>query len=482
MEKILNYIDGDLRAAATGRWLDVVEPATATTYGQLNDSGNEDLELAVAAAQSAFPAWSRTPAEDRGRMLRRLAQKIEAMSEPLALAESIDTGKPIAVTRKVDIPRAARNLHFFADAASQFASESHYMEAGAINYTLRMPLGVVACISPWNLPLYLLTWKIAPALAAGNCVIAKPSEIAPATAWLFSRLCQEAGLPPGVLNILHGKGPGIGRAIVEHPGISAISFTGGTATGASIAEAVAPAFRKLSLELGGKNPSIVFADADWEPMMAGVVRAGYSNQGQICLCGSRVLVESSIYEKFRDEFVIRVAALRIGDPLDEDTEQGAVVSLAHRDKILDCVEKARQAGGKILTGGGAIEPDAERCRDGWFIEPTVIDDLAAESDCNQEEIFGPVVSLIPFEDEAQALGIANGTRYGLAASVWSGDIGRCHRMAEQLQAGLIWINTWMMRDLRTPMGGVKNSGVGREGGLEAMRFFTEPRNVCIKYR
>ena len=482
MEKILNYIDGDLRAAATGRWLDVIEPATATAYGQLGDSGDEDLELAVAAAQSAFPAWSRTPAEDRGRMLRRLAQKIEAMSEPLALAESIDTGKPIAVTRKVDIPRAARNLHFFADAASQFASESHYMEAGAINYTLRMPLGVVACISPWNLPLYLLTWKIAPALAAGNCVIAKPSEITPVTAWLFSRLCQEAGLPPGVLNILHGKGPGIGRAIVEHPGISAISFTGGTATGASIAGAVAPAFRKLSLEMGGKNPSIVFADADWEPMMAGVVRAGYSNQGQICLSGSRVLVESSIYEKFRDEFVARVAALRIGDPLDEDTEQGAVVSLAHRDKILDCVEKARQAGGKILAGGGAIEPDAERCRDGWFIEPTVIDDLAADSDCNQEEIFGPVVSLIPFEDEAQALSIANGTRYGLAASVWSGDIGRCHRMAEQLQAGLIWINTWMMRDLRTPMGGLKNSGVGREGGLEAMRFFTEPRNVCIQYR
>ena len=482
MEKILNYINGELLVSTTDNWLDVMEPATATAYGQLSDSGDEDLELAVAAARAAFPAWSQTPAEERGRMLRRLAQKIEAMSEPLALAESIDTGKPIAVTRKVDIPRAARNLHFFADAASQFASESHHMEAGAINYTLRMPLGVVACISPWNLPLYLLTWKIAPALAAGNCVIAKPSEITPVTAWLFSRLCQEAGLPPGVLNIIHGKGPGIGQAIVEHPAINAISFTGGSATGAAIARIAAPEFKKLSLELGGKNPSIVFADADWESMMNGVVRAGYSNQGQICLCGSRVLVEASIYEKFRDEFVARVAALKIGDPLNEETEQGAVVSLPHRDKILDCVEKARQAGGNILTGGAKITPDAERCRDGWFVEPTVIDGLVADSDCNQEEIFGPVVSLIPFADEEQALAIANGTRYGLAASVWSSEVGRCHRMAEQLQAGLIWVNTWMLRDLRTPMGGLKNSGVGREGGLEAMRFFTEPRNVCIKYR
>jgi aminomuconate-semialdehyde/2-hydroxymuconate-6-semialdehyde dehydrogenase len=482
MEKILNYIDGELRAPATDNWLDVMEPATATAYGQLSDSGDEDLESAVAAARAAFPAWSQTPAEERGRMLRRLARKIESMSEPLALAESIDTGKPIAVTRKVDIPRAARNLHFFADAASQFASESHHMEAGAINYTLRMPLGVVACISPWNLPLYLLTWKIAPALAAGNCVIAKPSEITPVTAWLFSRLCQEAGLPPGVLNIIHGKGPGIGQAIVGHPGIKAISFTGGSATGATIARTAAPEFKKLSLELGGKNPSIVFADADWESMMNGVVRAGYSNQGQICLCGSRVLVEASIYEKFRDEFVARVAALKIGDPLNEETEQGAIVSLPHRDKILDCIEQARQAGGNILTGGAKITPDAERCRDGWFVEPTVIDGLAAESDCNQEEIFGPVVSLIPFADEEQALAIANGTRYGLAASVWSSDVSRCHRMAEQLQAGLIWVNTWMLRDLRTPMGGLKNSGVGREGGLEAMRFFTEARNVCIKYR
>ncbi len=482
MEKILNYINGELVASSSGRWLETMEPATATAYGQITDSDTTDLDQAVAAAKAAFPAWSRTPAEDRGRMLRRLARHIEEMLEPLALAESIDTGKPISLTRNVDIPRSARNFHFFADAASQFSSESHRMESGAINYTLRMPLGVVACISPWNLPLYLLTWKIAPALAAGNCVIAKPSEITPVTAWLFSQLCREAGLPPGVLNILHGQGPGIGQAIVDHPGISAISFTGGTQTGATIARCAAPEFKKLSLELGGKNPSIVFADAYWEPMLNGVVKAGFSNQGQICLCGSRVLVEESVYSKFRAAFVERVKALRIGDPLNDDTEQGAVVSLAHRDKILDYVATARKDGGRILTGGNATHPGDERCSSGWFVEPTVIEGLAADNRCNQEEIFGPVVSLIPFKDEAEALSIANGTRYGLAASVWSRDSGLCHRMAEDLQAGLIWINTWMLRDLRTPMGGLKNSGVGREGGTEAMRFFTEPRNVCIKYR
>jgi len=480
MQTLANYIDGQLTPAASGGWLEDFEPATGQTYARIPDSHKTDIDNAVAAAQRAFPGWSTTSAAERGTWLHKLATLVERDLENLARAESLDSGKPIALARSLEIPRAVANLRFFAAAASQFASESHAMESGAINYTLRSPLGVVGCISPWNLPLYLFTWKIAPALAAGNCVVAKPSEITPMTAFLFSELCIEAGLPAGVLNVVHGLGPKAGTALVEHADVKAISFTGGTNTGADIASRAAPKFKKLSLELGGKNPTIVFADCDFEPSVSESVRAAFSNQGEICLCGSRILVERSLYTRFRDAFVARVQALHQGDPLDGRTEQGALVSEPHLQKVLGYIELAKKEGGTILCGGRRAQLDG-RCANGWFMEPTVIENLPPGCRTNQEEIFGPVVTLIPFDTEEQAIGYANGTPYGLAASLWSQNTSRCHRVAAKLEAGLIWVNCWMLRDLRVPMGGVKQSGSGREGGWEALRFFTEARNVCIKY-
>ncbi len=475
-----NIVEGRTVGAAGGGWLDDHEPATGRVYARLPDSGAEDIEAAVAAARRAFPAWSGTPAAERGQRLLKLAALVERDLEPLARAESVDSGKPIAAARALDIPRAVANLRFYAAAASQLASESHAMEAGAINYTLRSPLGVVGCISPWNLPLSLLTWKIAPALAAGNCVVAKPSELTPMTASLLGELSVEAGLPPGVLNIVHGLGTKAGTALVAHPEVEAVSFTGGTRTGTDIAARAAPRLKKLSLELGGKNPTIVFADCDLEAALAGSLRAAFSNQGEICLCGSRILVERSIYPRFRDELVARARTLRLGDPLEEQTEQGALVSEGHLGKVLGCLDLAREEGGRVLCGGGRRRLEG-RCAGGWFVEPTVIEGLGPGCRTNQEEIFGPVVTLLPFDTEAEAVAWANGTPYGLAASLWSGDVSRCHRVASRLEAGLIWVNCWMLRDLRVPMGGVKLSGLGREGGFEAMRFFTEARNVCIKY-
>ena len=481
MEDICNYVSGELRPPRAGRYLENFEPATGRAYSRIPDSDKDDLNEAIVAAQAAFPVWSETPAMERSKVMTRIAEAIEAKSDELVRAESIDAGKPISLAREVDIPRASSNLRFFAGAATQFFSEAHAMEGGAINYTLRQPHGVVACISPWNLPLYLLTWKVAPALAVGNCVVAKPSELTPMTAYLFSRLCVEAGLPPGVLNILHGKGAGIGQSLVEHPNVSAISFTGGTVTGRTVARTAAPMFKKLSLELGGKNPNIVFADCDWGQMMATSLRAAFSNQGQICLSGSRIFVEEGVYQKFREEFVERARKLRVGDPLEEATEYGSVVSEGHMDKVLGCIEQAKEEGGKILCGGERVKVASERCKDGWFISPTLFDGLEAGCRTNQEEIFGPVATLMPFKDEEELIEMANSTEYGLAASLWSRDISRCHRIASRLDSGIIWINTWMLRDLRTPMGGMKSSGVGREGGFEALRFFTEPKNVCVKF-
>ncbi|HET7177041.1 MAG TPA: aldehyde dehydrogenase [Gammaproteobacteria bacterium] len=479
MLEIRNYIDGKL-AAASGGWLETHEPATGKVYARLPGSDATDVDAAVAAAAKAFPAWSRLSGEERGRWLLKLAELVERDLEKLARAESVDNGKPVDLARRLDIPRAISNLRFFAAAASQFASESHAMEEGAVNYTLRSPLGVVGCISPWNLPLYLFTWKIAPALAAGNCVVAKPSEVTPMTAYLLSELCAEAGLPAGVLNVVHGLGPKTGSAMVEHPGIKAVSFTGGTRTGGDIAARAAPRFKKLSLELGGKNPVLVFADCDWELALNECLRAAFLNQGEICFCGSRLYVERPIYERFRDAFVAKVKALKQGDPLEPGVQQGALVSGPHLEKVLGYVELARQEGGRVLCGGERAKVDG-RCADGWFMQPTLIEGLSADCRVNQEEIFGPVATLLPFDGEEDALRLANGTPYGLTATVLSRDVARCHRLAARLEAGLIWINCWMLRDLRVPMGGVKQSGVGREGGFEAMRFFTEPRNVCIKY-
>ncbi len=480
MLKLANYIGGQFTPAASGGWLEDFEPAIGRMYARTPDSHKTDMDNAVAAAQRAFPAWSATPAAERGEWLHKLAALVERDLEKLARAESTDSGKPIALARSVDIPRAVANLRFFAAAAGQFASESHAMESGAINYTLRSPLGVVGCISPWNLPLYLFTWKLAPALAAGNCVVAKPSELTPMTAYLFAELCLEAGFPAGVLNVVHGLGPKAGVLLVEHPDVKAISFTGGTKTGADIAARAAPKFKKLSLELGGKNPTLVFADCDFERTVSESMRAAFSNQGEICLCGSRILIERDLYARFRDAFVAHIRALRLGDPLEESTEQGAVISEAHLQKVLGYIELAKKEGGKILCGGRRARLDG-RCSGGWFMEPAVIENLPYDCRTNQEEIFGPVVTLIPFDTEDEAVAWANGTPYGLAASLWSRDVSRCHRLAAQLEAGLIWVNCWMLRDLRVPMGGVKQSGTGREGGWEAMRFFTEARNVCVKY-
>ena len=428
MLEIRNYIGGKLQPASSGGWLDDFEPATGKVYARIPDSGATDVDAAVTAAARAFPAWSALPGEERGRWLLKLAELIERDLEKLAHAESVDNGKPVDLARRLDIPRAVSNLRFFAAAASQFASESHAMESGAINYTLRSPLGVVGCISPWNLPLYLFTWKIAPALAAGNCVVAKPSEVTPMTAYLFSELCAEAGLPAGVLNLVHGLGGKAGSAIVDHAGVKAVSFTGGTKTGADIASRAAPKFKKLSLELGGKNPVLVFADADWELALAESLRAAFTNQGEICFCGSRIYVERSVYTRFRDAFVERTKALKQGDPLEIGMQQGALVSESHLQRVLGYIDLAQQEGGKLLCGGKRARLTG-RCADGWFLEPTVLEGLGPDCRVNQEEIFGPVVTLWPFDSEQEALDLANGTPYGLTATVLSRDVARCHRLS-----------------------------------------------------
>jgi aminomuconate-semialdehyde/2-hydroxymuconate-6-semialdehyde dehydrogenase len=480
MQKIKNYIGGELLDPLNNEYLDNIVPATGEIYSLIPNSNEDDLTLAVNAAEEAKNKWANTSPEQRAHKMCKLADLIDANTDKLALSEAIDNGKPITLAQDIDIYRSSANIRFFAYACTQFSSESHAMENIAINYTLRDPIGIVGCISPWNLPLYLFTWKIAPALAAGNVVIAKPSEITPMTAYLFSKLCIEAGLPKGVLNILHGTGPNIGAPLVVHPKIKAISFTGGTSTGAHIAKSTAGLFKKLSLELGGKNPTVVFADCDFEDTVKTVVKAAFSNQGQICLCGSRIYIESSIYDKFKQAFIEKVTQIKIGDPLDKDTQHGALVSKDHMNKVLSYIDLAQSEGGNILTGGKQIHLTG-RCKNGYFVEPTVIENLDNNCRTNQEEIFGPVCTIMPFVDEQEALALANGTEYGLASSVWTNDLKRAHRIAKNIEAGIVWINCWLLRDLRTPFGGVKSSGVGREGGLEALRFFTEPKNVCIKY-
>lgn len=475
-----NFIGGNFIGPLSGKFIDCINPATAEVYAQVPDSNAKDIELAVHSAQNAFAAWSTTPAEKKFIILNRIAQLIDENLDALALAETNDNGKPLWLSKMVDIPRASANFRFFATAAIQFASESHAMEDKAINYTLRQPIGVVGCISPWNLPLYLFTWKIAPALAAGNCVIAKPSEVTPITSFLLGKICKEAGLPDGVLNIVHGTGPLTGEAIVKHPLIKAISFTGSTRAGESIAGIASPMFKKISLELGGKNPTIIFADCDKEKMFKEIIRSSFGNQGQICLCGSRILIEKSFYQDFKKSFVDITQKQKIGDPLEEASKQGAIVSKAHFEKVLNCIEIAKQEGGKILCGGNAVKLDG-RCANGYFIEPTIIEGLGPNCKTNQEEIFGPVVTLQSFETIDEALALANATSYGLATSIWTQDISKANIVAAQINAGIVWINCWLLRDLRTPFGGVNNSGVGREGGWEAMKFFTEAKNVCIQF-
>ncbi len=492
MQKIENYIGGKLVAPVSGEYLDNFNPAIGEIYSLIPDSDERDVEKAVEAAKQAFPLWSKTSNEERFEILMRLVRLIERDLDLLAEAESVDNGKPVSLAKRVDIPRAASNFRFYATAQMHVANESHETIGEAINYTLRQPIGVVGCISPWNLPLYLFTWKIAPAIASGNCVVAKPSEVTPMTAYLLSKLCIEAGLPAGVLNIVHGLGTKTGAAIIKHDEIKAISFTGGTATGEWISREAAPKFKKLSLELGGKNPNIIFADCNYEEMLNTTLLSSFSNQGEICLCGSRIFVEKSIYEKFKNDFVERTKKLKIGNPKDAETNIGAIVSKQHFEKILSYIELAKTEGGKVLCGGNSVDLSSENYENnpksqiphpklnGWFIEPTIIENLAHDCRTNQEEIFGPVVTIQPFETETEVLSYANSVRYGLSSTIWTENLSRAHRVAAEIEAGIVWINCWLLRDLRTPFGGVKDSGMGREGGFEALRFFTEEKNVCVK--
>jgi len=475
--RLQNYIDGQFAPPIHGAYLPNVAPATGEVYGEIPDSGAEDVERAIAAAKKAFPLWSNLTAAERSAHMLRVSQRIEERLDELAAAESKDNGKPVKLATRVDIPRARDNFAFYGTAILHDASESHDMGAQGFNYTLRRPIGVVACISPWNLPLYLFTWKIAPALAAGNTVVAKPSEVTPATAYLLSEILDEVGFPAGVLNIVHGTGPNVGEPLVSHPDVPVISFTGGTATGARISSVAAPMFKKLSLELGGKNPNVIFADCNFDKMLRTTLQSSFANQGQICLCGSRILVERPLYDHFVAAFVEKVKALKVGRPDDPATQVGAVVSKDHQAKILHYIQLAQEEGGTVECGGQALYP--EGAEGGFYVAPTVITGLSMGCRTNQEEIFGPVVTIQAFDSEEEALALANATKYGLAATVWTENLKRAHRVAADIHSGIVWVNNWLVRDLRTPFGGVKASGIGREGGFEALRFFTEPKNVYI---
>ncbi|MFT5254875.1 MAG: aminomuconate-semialdehyde/2-hydroxymuconate-6-semialdehyde dehydrogenase [Candidatus Paceibacteria bacterium] len=480
MHYLKNYINGTYCDAISGAWIDNYNPSSGAVYAQIPDAGSDDVAVAYNAAQAAFPSWSTATIETRSRILLKIADLIEANLDRLAEAEARDNGKPLSLAKAVDIPRASANFRFFGNAITQFASEAHEsIGLNTMNYTLRQPIGVVGCISPWNLPLYLFTWKIAPALAAGNCVVAKPSEVTPMTAYLLGEICTQAGLPPGVLNIVHGTGPRAGQAIVAHPNIKAISFTGGTETGAHIARTAAPMFKKLSLELGGKNPNLIFADCNYEKMLSLTVKSSFANQGQICLCGSRIYIEETIYDQFRKDFVAKVSALKVGNPFDVDTNIGALVSKPHMEKVQSYIKIAQEEGGTILYGGASVTVVGSE--NGYYLQPTIIEIQDNECRVNQEEIFGPVVTIMSFKTEKEALALANGVKYGLSATLWTSNIDRTMRLSTQIEAGIVWVNTWLNRDLRTPFGGVKQSGVGREGGFEALKFFTEAKNVCISY-
>ncbi len=479
MEIIQNYIDGALITSKSGNVMPTEEPATGSEYASLPVSEPSDIDVAVIAAKKAFQGWAGLSSADRSQWLLKIAQAIEDDRDRWASAESKDTGKPLALARSLDIPRAVANFRFFANAVLHTASQAHHTSPTILNYTNRNPIGIVGCISPWNLPLYLLSWKIAPALATGNCVIAKPSEITPMTAHMLSQLCIEIGLPPGVLNIVHGPGDPTGQAIVDHPDITAISFTGGTQTGRNIASNAAPLFKKLSLEMGGKNPNIVFQDCDFEDALKHTIRSGFANQGQICLCGSRVFVQQEIYQRFKKALVDQVGWLKPADPADAETKMGAIISKEHLQKIESYIALAKHEGGKIIVGGERIQVKG-RCQHGYFMQPTIIEGLHHNCRTNQEEIFGPVITLAPFKYEQEVIEWSNSVEYGLSASIWTKNLSRAHRVASLLKNGVVWVNCWLIRDLRTPFGGMKQSGVGREGGEEALRFFTKAQNVCIQ--
>jgi aminomuconate-semialdehyde/2-hydroxymuconate-6-semialdehyde dehydrogenase len=472
--ELANFIDGLFVAPRGGAYLDDLEPATGELLARIPDSNRDDVDDAVRAAKRAFPSWSKTPVEQRSRLLLKLADLIEQHLDELAALESRDNGKTVALATRLDIPRAVANFRFFATAILHQSTEAHATDATALNYTLRQPIGVAGLISPWNLPLYLLSWKIAPAIASGNTCVAKPSELTPLTANRLAELSLEAGIPPGVINIVHGLGGSAGAAITEHPDVRLISFTGGTVTGAKVAAAAAPQFKKLSLELGGKNPNLIFADCDLDQAIATSIQSSFANQGEICLCGSRIFVERKIHDEFVERFAAAVKKLRVGDPADPSTDVGALISEAHLQKVTGYIELAKQEGGTIVAGGNRVD------RKGFYVEPTIITGLGCDCRVLQEEIFGPVVTITPFDSEDEAVAFANSTKYGLSATLWTRDLQRAHRVAAALDSGTVWINCWLLRDLRVPFGGMKESGVGREGGFESLQFFTEAKNVCVK--
>jgi len=478
MDDLRNYIGGQFLTHSGGQWMENSEPATGSQICRIPLSDASDVDAAVGAARAAQPAWGSLSHSERADWLDRIADALEARYEEIAALESRDTGKPISLARTVDAHRSVSNFRFFAGILREHEGDVFEM-ASATNYVVNKPVGVGALITPWNLPLYLLSWKVAPAIGMGNTVVCKPSELTPMTADLMMRVIDEVGLPAGVVNLVHGDGAGAGAPLVAHSDVDLVSFTGGTSTGEKVAASAAPAFKKLSLELGGKNASIVFADCDMDSTVAGVVRAGFLNQGQVCLCGSRVLVEDSVYAEFRDRFVDAVEAMRIGDPSDESTDLGALISEDHLAKVQGYVELAKQEGGTLLTGGTPCLPSG--FEGGNWMAPTVIEGLSPDSRCSTEEIFGPVVTLHPFGSEDEAVAIANNTRYGLAGSVWTSDLDKGRRVSEAIDTGMVWVNTWLHRDLRVPFGGVKDSGVGREGGKWSLGFFSEAMNVCVKH-
>jgi len=477
VEQLYNFINGEYIPPSLNQYIDVFEPAIGKVYAQVADSNSNDVEKAFRFAESAFADWSGLTIKERADFLNRIADEIESRLDEFAFYESKDTGKPITQARTVDVPRAIANFRFFSEYSYSFEFETKLKDDISKNKVLRSPLGVVACISPWNLPLYLFSWKIAPALIAGNTVLAKPSELTPYTAFKLGEICQDSGLPAGVLNIIHGRGNVAGDALVSHPKIKAVSFTGGTATGKLIAKKTASSFKKLSLEMGGKNPAIIFSDCRYDTMLDTVTRSSFSNQGQICLCSSRILIEKSIYDKFKKDFISRVSELIVGDPNNENTQFGSISSQAHYDKILDYIDLGKKEGGEILLGGNEVKING-RCKDGYFIEPTIFQGLKNSCKTNQDEIFGPVVTLIPFDTEEDVIRISNNIKYGLSATIWTEDKVKAQRVAKEIDAGVIWVNCWLVRDLRTPFGGMKKSGLGREGGYDALRFFTEPKNIC----